>query len=137
MENKYFAKLDNNNIVVEVQCLNIRDCCDYLEVYSEDIAVGILKKTCGANTVWKQTTKADNKKFFARVGYSYNAELNVFNPPQPYASWTLNTDTNKWEAPITEPTPTDEEVAAQKYYEWDEDAYQSDNTQGWKFPVRM
>ena len=33
--------------------------------------------------------------------------------------------------PIPEPTLTADEKAADKYYQWDESAYQADNTQGW------
>ena len=41
----------------------------------------------------------------------------------------------KWEAPITEPTLTDDQIAAGSYYTWDESAYQADTsdpkTAGW------
>ena len=36
-----------------------------------------------------------------------------------------------WDAPIAQPELTEEEVAAMSYYEWDEAAYQADNTTGW------
>ena len=50
---------------------------------------------------------------------------------QPHASWTLNNSTADWDAPITQPTLTDDQIAAGSYYAWDEDAYQADNTTGW------
>lgn len=62
---------------------------------------------------------------YAGEGYLYDKEADAFYEPQPYASWTLNTSTYLWEAPL--PYPTDD-----KKYTWDEDAYQADNTQGWK-----
>ena len=37
----------------------------------------------------------------------------------------------QWEAPITQPTLTDDQREAGSYYTWDESAYQADNTQGW------
>jgi len=133
MKDRYFAKLDTNNIVVEVHSLSGNQCCDYLGVNSEDIGVGVLKRMYGSDTIWKLTSKKDDRKNFARVGYSYNAELDAFVPPQPYASWTLNNSTANWDPPITQPTPDD----AEKYYQWNEDAYQADNTQGWEFPLHM
>jgi len=50
---------------------------------------------------------------YAGVGYSYDAQADVFVPPQPYASWVLSPLTILWEAPV--PYPTDG-----KAYEWDE-----------------
>jgi len=41
---------------------------------------------------------------------------------QPYASWTYNSTSFVWEAPIAKPDGE---------HTWDEDAYQEDNTQGW------
>lgn len=43
----------------------------------------------------------------------------VFIMPQPYPSWSLNSNKD-WQAPVTKPTLTSEEEAAEKYYEWDE-----------------
>jgi len=53
------------------------------------------------------------RKNYAGVGYDYHAELDAFIPPQPYASWLLNSDTCLWQAPV--PMPTDG-----KQYLWDE-----------------
>ena len=50
---------------------------------------------------------------YAGVGYTYDAQNDVFYAPQPYASWTLNQDSWLWEAPT--PIPTDDKV-----YRWDE-----------------
>lgn len=62
---------------------------------------------------------------YGAVGMLYDAEADAFYHPAPtWSSWILNTDTYIWEAPI--PYPTDGEL-----YEWDEDAYQADNTTGW------
>jgi len=49
---------------------------------------------------------------YAGVGYTYNAEKDVFYAPQPYASWVLNSD-YIWEAPT--PMPTDGKI-----YQWNE-----------------
>lgn len=42
---------------------------------------------------------------FAGLGYTYDREHDVFYPPQPYPTWTINTTTWTWEAPV--PMPTD------------------------------
>jgi hypothetical protein len=58
------------------------------------------------------------RKNFASIGYSYSFDLDAFIPPKPYPSWTLNTETCLWVAPV--PYPND----GQLYY-WDE------STQTW------
>jgi hypothetical protein len=50
---------------------------------------------------------------YAGVGYTYDAQNDVFYAPQPFASWTLNKNTWTWDAPKTMPT-TDGP------YKWDE-----------------
>ena len=64
---------------------------------------------------WVQTSyNASIRKNFAGKGYTYDSSKDAFIAPKPYASWTLNNTTCKWEAPVT--FPTDE-----KPYRWDED----------------
>lgn len=64
---------------------------------------------------WIQTSYNSNiRKNFAGVGHIYDSEKDAFYAPKPYASWTLNNTTCKWEAPVA--FPTDE-----KPYRWDED----------------
>jgi hypothetical protein len=36
---------------------------------------------------------------YAGVGYIYDSENDVFYPPQPFPSWTLNTSSWIWESP--------------------------------------
>jgi hypothetical protein len=87
----------------------------------------------GANTNWKQTSYNNSMRVrYAGIGYSYNAELDAFVAPQPYASWTLDNATADWVSPLgAAPALTDAEVEANSSYRWDEDAYQADNTTGW------
>jgi hypothetical protein len=54
------------------------------------------------------------RKNYAGVGYTYDAAIDAFIPPKPFASWSLNEDTCLWEAPVA--MPTDE-----KPYLWDEE----------------
>lgn len=62
---------------------------------------------------------------YAGIGFTYDTDNDVFYAPKPHNSWTINTDTWLWEAPIERPD-NDE------YYIWNEEAYQSDNTTGWE-----
>lgn len=55
---------------------------------------------------------------YAGVGYSYDAQIDKFIPPQPYPSWVLSPLTILWEAPVAMPTDG-------KPYQWNE------TTQSW------
>ncbi len=50
---------------------------------------------------------------YAGIGYTYDAQNDVFYAPQPYPSWTLNETTWLWEAPVLYPQDG-------KAYTWNE-----------------
>jgi hypothetical protein len=56
---------------------------------------------------------------YAGVGFTYDAQNDVFIAPKPFNSWVINEDTWLWEAPT--PMPDDGKV-----YTWDEE------TTNWK-----
>jgi hypothetical protein len=58
----------------------------------------------------KDWIKVANGKF-AGIGYTHNLGANVFIPPKPYPSWTLNETTWTWAPPTAYPTDG-------KYYQW-------------------
>lgn len=60
---------------------------------------------------------------YAGIGYTYDADNDVFYPPKPYESWTL-TDSWQWISPIAYPDDN-------KLYIWNENVYQADNIVGW------
>lgn len=65
--------------------------------------------------VWLQTSRNNNfRKQYAGIGYTYDAVKDQFVAPQPYASWSLDSN-NDWQAPA--PRPTDG-----KHYAWDEES---------------
>ena len=109
-----FAKLDQNNVVIDVNAVN-NDVVDNLPFpESEPLGVAFLTEWSGGYTNWKQTSINNNfRKHAAGIGYIYDATLDSFIPPKPYPSWLLNTTTCIWQAPI--PYPTDG-----KDYYWDE-----------------
>jgi hypothetical protein len=91
----HFAELDQNNITLRV-----------IVVPDKDEADG--ENWCNAllGGRWRQTSyNATIRKNYAGVGYSYDAAYDAFIPPQPYASWTLDTETCQWAPPI--PWPED------------------------------
>ena len=128
----HFAKLDENNVVTQVIVVDNKDITDpHTGQEDEILGIAFCKKLLGGN--WKQTSYNNNmRKRYAGIGYSYNAALDAFVPPQPFASWTLDNDTADWVSPLgAAPALTDAEVEARSFYRWDEDAYQADNTTGW------
>jgi hypothetical protein len=128
----HFAQLDENNVVTQVIVVSNDDIKDpHTGQEDEIIGIAFCKKLLGGN--WKQTSYNNNMRVrYAGIGYSYNAELDAFVAPQPFASWTLDNDTADWVSPLgAAPALTDAEVEARSYYRWDEDAYQADNTTGW------
>ena len=136
----HFAQLDENNVVTQVIVVGNSDTADVNGVESENIGVAFCQSLLGAETNWKQTSYNGNMRGnYAGIGMTFMSGVatlgvgstDVFVPQQPHASWTISTTEARWEAPLTEPTLTDEQRAAGSYYTWDESAYQADNTTGW------
>ena len=114
----HFCKLDENNVVTEVHVVANRDTSDANGVEKEYIGQAFLEKLFGGT--WKQTSYNGNiRKNYAGIGYTYNADIDAFVPPQPFASWLLNEETAQWEAPT--PMPEDAGTGEPpKVYSWDE-----------------
>jgi hypothetical protein len=71
-------------------------------VEKEYIGAAFCEKLFGGT--WKQTSyNGTIRKNYAGIGYTYDADIDAFVPPQPYPSWALNTDTAQWEAPVPRP----------------------------------
>lgn len=113
----HFAELDKNNTVLRVVVINNNDCLDENGNESEAVGVEFCQKLLGGT--WKQTSYNSNiRKNYAGPGYTYNSNLDAFISPQPFPSWTLDTETARWAPPT--PMPTDG-----KLYLWNEE------TQSW------
>jgi len=53
---------------------------------------------------WKQTSYNKNfRKNYAGIGFRYDESKDKFIAPQPFASWSLNSN-NDWQAPVANPT---------------------------------
>ena len=131
----HYAELDQNNIVIRVTVVRNEDCLDENGQDSEAVGIAFLNQHVGEGN-WVKTSyntlgnihydpiteQPDNEKPFrgnyAGVGFIYDKDNDVFYPPQPFTSWTLNKSTWLWEAPVAMPTDG-------KRYKWDE------NSQSW------
>jgi len=112
----HFAELDSNNIVLRVVVVDNKDTADANGVEKEHIGLAFLERVLGGN--WKQTSyNARFRKNYAGVGHRYDAVLDAFVPPQPYGSWTLDSESAQWLPPV--PRPTDG-----KNYQWNETSQQ-------------
>jgi hypothetical protein len=113
----HFAKLDENNIVLDVNVVNNSDIDNLPFPQSEPIGIAYLY-AWGGYTNWKQTSYNGNfRKNYAGTGFFYDATLDAFIPPKPYPSWLLDTNTCQWQAPV--PMPEDGNL-----YMWDEQLQQ-------------
>lgn len=109
----YFAKLDNNNIVIEVHCVANDELLDENGIEIEQKGIDFLTTWSGGYTNWKQTSYNKTiRKNYAGVGYSYSPDIDAFVAPKPYASWTLDANA-QWQPPVAMPTDG-------KMYSWDE-----------------
>ena len=120
----HFAEIDGSNIVLRVIVV-----ADENESDGENWCNGFLGGT------WKQTSYntyggvhslggTPFRKNYAGIDFTYDASRDAYIEPQLYPSWILNETTCLWESPITG-------LDDGKIYEWNESAYQADNSTGW------
>ncbi len=101
----HYAFLDENNIVTEVipgrnEWEIVDGITDWEEAYSQ-----VRGQTC------KRTSYNNNiRGVYAGIGYTYNAEEDIFITPQPYPSWTRTG--SFWNPPTPFPTEGN--------WDWDE-----------------
>lgn len=112
----YYAKLDENNIVLAVHIIsNEITTIDGIEL--EQRGVDFLTELYGY-PLWKQTSyntqageHAEGKKAFrknyAGIGFIYDEERDAFIPPKPFPSWILDEQTCRWQAPVPRPDDID------------------------------
>jgi hypothetical protein len=97
----------NNNIVTEV-IVGI-DETELIEGLDTETWYGNFRKQ-----VCKRTSYNGNiRKQYAGIGYTYNADADVFVAPQPYPSWTLDSN-HDWQPP----TPMPSDASETKRYAW-------------------
>lgn len=115
----HFAKLDDNNTVTQVIVVNNDILLDANNNEVESLGIEFCQSLYGENTNWVQTSYNNSmRKQFAGIGYTYDSQKNKFIAPQPYPSWTLDSN-DDWQAP--ELYPDDGNI-----YQWNEE------TQSWE-----
>ena len=119
---KYCAELNESNVVLRVICVG-DDVAD-AEAWCTDFFKG---------GVWKETFMDGTRKLYAGVDYTYDPAKIIFITNQPYPSWALD-DNSDWQPPLPGPTETDTAIDENTWWViyWSEEAYQADNTKGWK-----
>ena len=103
----YYAFLDENNIVTEV--IPGKDETETIEGLTPEQWYGNYRGQVCKRTSYNGKIRGT----YAGIGYSYNADEDIFIEPQPFPSWTRTG--SFWNAPT--PMPTDG-----KMYSWNEDA---------------
>ena len=115
----HFAKLNNDNVVIDVQSVHNNTATD------EAAGITFLNNLYGTSDTWKQTSYNTKggvhllggtpfRKNYAGIGDTYDQTRDAFISPKPYSSWTLNETTCLWDAPVAMPDDG-------KYYIWNED----------------
>ena len=112
----HFAQLSDAGEVLQVIVVNNSDVSDLPYPESEPLGQAFCQSLFGPDTTWLQTSyNANFRRNYAGVGFTYNAGLDAFIPPKPFASWLLDAATCQCHAPV--PYPTDGNL-----YFWDEAA---------------
>ncbi len=90
----HFAKLDENNIVLEVNVVNN----DALDASNEEASgIAFLTEWSGGYSNWKQTSyNGTFRKHYAGIGYTYDSIRDAFISPKCHDEAMRNEDTSKF-----------------------------------------
>ena len=100
----YFAQI-LNNIVTEV--IAVKDDVTDGAQFAHDLFGG----------VWVETFIATAGKNYAGIGYTYDAVNDNFIAPQPYPSWTLDSN-DIWQPPVPQPPAPPQTIWDEQLQEW-------------------
>ena len=104
----HYAKLNNGKVEQVIVVHNNELLVDGVEVESK--GAEFCTNLFGGE--WIQTSYNGNmRKQFAGIGYTYDADLDIFIAPQPYPSWILDVN-HDWQPPTPMP------VVEGKLYAW-------------------
>lgn len=100
----HFAKLDDNNVVIDVNVVDNAMLNNLEFPESEPIGIEYLTWWSGGHSNWRQTSYNNKfRKRYAGIGWIYDANRDAFIYPKPFDSWIMNEETCMWEAPIPYP----------------------------------
>jgi len=118
----HFAELNSSNEVLRVIVISNDDVESNGGELSSDAEtfVASIVPHSEDGTSWKQTSYNNNfRKQYAGIGHTYDANKDKFILPQPYPSWSLDSN-DDWQSPVTYPTVT--EIDSEPVLiTWDED----------------
>jgi len=130
----HFAKISENNEVLQVLTLNNGDMLNADGVEDETVGQQYLEKHNNwPAQMWIQTSYNTSggthtlggtplRGNYAGIGHIWDEDNNIFYGKKPYASWVLDVPTASWHSPIGDaPELTDEEKADYTHYVWNED----------------
>ena len=112
----HFAELNSSNEVLRVIVVSNDDVDANggdQHADAETFVTTIVPYGTGG-VAWKQCSYNNNfRKQYAGKGYTYDSSKNIFIADKPYPSWTLNSSSGDWEAPVNKPDDG-------KMYYWNE-----------------
>jgi len=113
----HFAKLDDNNLVIDIMVISDDQIMDENGVESEKIGIDRCKEIAGSNTNWKQCSFNSNMRGrYPGINSTYYIEeYDVFTTAKVHDSWIWNNLEGDWNAP--KPKPDDTETGG---YVWNE-----------------
>ena len=114
----HFAEI-KNNIVQRVIVIDNYNLGEPTFSFPATCPIGrvFIANTLKLDGVWKQTSYNNNfRGTYASIGYTYDADADVFVAPQPFGSWTLDAN-HDWQPP----TPMPSDASMEKPYEWNEE----------------
>ena len=118
----HFAELDINNKVLRVVVGCNQDVANNGGELSEQAAEQF-KTVCplSENGIkWVQTSYNNNfRKQYAGIGFTFDSTKNKFIAPQPFASWSLDSN-DDWQAPVAFPTVITYGDNVRYFISWDE-----------------
>jgi hypothetical protein len=134
----HFAKISEDNIVLQVLTLNDKDMLDKDGNLSELVGQQYLQKHNNWPAhLWIQTSYNTNNNIhalngtafrgnYAGIGKIWDPVNNIFYAPKPFPSWILNLQKANFVSPIGDaPTLTAEQIQNKQIYVWNE------NNQSW------
>ena len=119
----HFAEIDKDNKVLRVNCACNQDILNNGGEQSEQAAEHFKTVTpLSENGIkWVQTSYNNNfRKQYASIGYTYDSTKDIFISPQPFPSWSLDSN-GDWQAPVAYPTVTTYGDNINYFISWDED----------------
>ena len=118
----HYAQVNSDGVVVQVLVMDN----DMETNQGEAACIAWLQKNVNDDEWVKTSYNGNIRKQYAGIGYTYDSDKDIFISPQPYVSWSLDSD-NDWQPPVAMP----DDASVDKMYLWDEDVYQADNSKGW------